>query len=120
MAARGHEFIVINTDYDGKQFGKDGKVNTDGITELLYPHPLTEAEMIGWLDEIAVLDPFTGRFNTTLIKRFFFFGGWLGGVSTSRTNTRGMEHPHQCHLSLSLALALSLSFDVRVLRSSSC
>ena len=77
LAARGHEFIVINTDYDGKQFGKDGKVNTDGITELLYPHPLTEAEMIGWLDEIAVLDPFTGRFNKTLINVFFFW--WLVG-----------------------------------------
>ena len=44
----------------GKQFGKDGKVNTDGITELLYPHPLTVDEMTAWLDEIAVLDPFAG------------------------------------------------------------
>jgi acetylglutamate kinase len=33
LASRGHEFIVVNTDYDGKQMSR---VDTEGITELLY------------------------------------------------------------------------------------
>jgi len=33
LAARGHEFIAVNTDYDGQQFSK---IDFTGIKQLLY------------------------------------------------------------------------------------
>jgi UDP:flavonoid glycosyltransferase YjiC (YdhE family) len=57
LASRGHEFVVVNADYDGKQFKH---VNTTGITEILYQHPRTPEDMHSWLEEIADLDPFAG------------------------------------------------------------
>lgn len=40
LASRGHEFIAVNTDYDGQQFSK---IDTTGVKQLLYKHPWTVA-----------------------------------------------------------------------------
>jgi len=57
LAARGHEFIAVNTDYDGQQFSK---IDFTGIKQLLYKHPWSVEKMHAFLESIADVDPFSG------------------------------------------------------------
>lgn len=57
LMKRGHEFVVVNSDLEGKLYSR---VDTTGMTFLAYQSPKSEAEWTAWFDEVAELDPFTG------------------------------------------------------------